>query len=130
MRYYKFFCCIKLPISIVLTSILAGYIYNFEEFVTNKVGLILWFGVLGIAVLYTILLYKMYYKSKDTYYYFVVCLIIDMVTILMLQPLLYFWIKDNTLTSFIVICTMILWFVINNVYIRNRENIFIKNKYK
>lgn len=128
MRYYQFFYCVKLPVSIVLTSILASRIYNFEEFATDKIGLVLWFGILGIAVLYTILLYKMYCKSKDTYYYFVVCLIIDMFTILMLQPLLYFLIKDNTLTSFIVICTMTLWFVINNLYIRNRKKIFMEDK--
>ena len=48
---------------------------NFRKGIFDTTTFILWLSYLATAILYTILLYKMYYKDKDTYYYTIVCII-------------------------------------------------------
>ena len=128
MLWYKFFNYIKLSISMIFVTLCFMHNYNFQNFLSDKIGLILWFCLVSIFILYFVLFYKMYYKNKDTYIYFIICLIIDILLILPLQIPLYLIIKNNTLATFIILCFSIIWFITNNSYIRKRIYIFTKDK--
>ena len=128
MIWYKFFNYIKLPISMIFTALCFIYNYNFQDFLSDKIGLILWFCMVFTFVFYFILFYKMLYKNKDTYIYFIICLIIDILLILPLQMPLYLIIKNNTLSTLIILCFSIIWFITNNSYIRKRKYIFMKDE--
>ena len=128
MLWYNFFNYIKLPISMIFTAICFIYYYNFQNFLSDKVGLILWFCLVSTFIFYFVLFYKMYYKNKDTYIYFIICLIIDILLILPLQIPIYLITKNNTLATFIILCFSIIWFITNNSYIRKRRYIFSEDK--
>ena len=128
MLWYNFFNYIKLPISMIFTALCFMYYYNFQNFLSDKVGLILWFCRVSTFIFYFVLFYKMYYKNKDTYIYFIICLIIDILLILPLQIPIYLITKNNTLATFIILCFSIIWFITNNSYIRKRKYIFTKDK--
>ena len=124
MLWYKFFNYIKLPISIAFTVWYIAIDYSFNKFLWDKAGLIVWFSIVAIAVLYTILLYKMYYKEKDTYFYFIVCLIIDIFIILASRYALDMIIKNRVITVIILAFVSTIWFIANCAYINDRKNIF------
>lgn len=135
MFWYELFYCIKLPISITISVIIYGYLSfkydlqlntNIEVF--NTPAFIIWLSLILTSILYTILLYKMYYRDKDTYFYFIVCLIIDVLLILPLQMPLYLIIKNNTLSTFTILCFSIIWFITNNSYMGKRKYIFTEDK--
>lgn len=128
MLWYNFFNYIKLPISMIFTALCFMYYYNFQNFLSDKVGLILWFCLVSTFIFYFVLFYKMYYKNKDTYIYFIICLIIDILLILPLQIPIYLITKNNTLANFIIFCFSIIWFITNNSYIRKRRYIFSEDK--
>lgn len=128
MLWYNFFNYIKLPISMIFTALCFMYYYNFQNFLSDKVGLILWFCLVSTFIFYFVLFYKMYYKNKDTYIYFIICLIIDILLILPLQIPIYLITKNNTLATFIILCFSIIWFITNNSYIRKRRYIFSEDK--
>lgn len=125
LNWYNFFINIKLPISIVITIVLFAITYNYNQYQTHKFELTIWFCTVATAVLYTILLYKMYYRAKDTYFYFVICLITDIFIIIELMGLL---LASSDKNLFIIALSFILlilcWFLPNYSYIKNRKGIF------
>ena len=122
--WYKIFNYIKLPISITVMTVLIAYDYNFSQFMTDKISLTSWFLFVCIAVLYTILLYKMHYKEKDTYFYFIVCLIVDTLLIIWCQPIMNLCMEDYLISFVMVIFIAIIWFGTNCIYINKRKDIF------
>lgn len=114
INWYKFINYIKTPFSIVYTSIIAIYGYNFWKAFYDKSYLFTWFLTVAIAIFYTILLHKMYYNEKDTYFYFIVSLVLD---VIFLIPLLLWKIPYQV--SLIV--SLIVWFTPNYIYIRKRK---------
>lgn len=128
LNWYNFFINVKLPISIIITLILFAITYNYNQYQTHKFELTIWFCTVATAILYTILLYKMYYRAKDTYFYFVVCLITDIFIIIELMGLL---LASSYKNLFIIALSFILlilcWFLPNYSYIKKRKNIFTGN---
>ena len=124
MIWYKFINYIKLPINIVLMVYWIALAYDFSGYCWNKIGLMLWFLIVVIAILYTILLFKMYYRQKDTFFYFIASLIIDVCLNYSFVPILNLFINDGRTTLFILTCFSLIWFIANFKYISKRK----KNK--
>ena len=124
MVWYKIFYFLKLPISIALTTYIYISTYNFYAFLWDKLSLIIWFLIVASSVLYTILLYKMYYKAKDTYFYFIVCLIIDILTIISLRPTLFILLEKSPIVDIVLLIFPFIWFILNYIYINKRKHIF------
>lgn len=120
MKWYDFFYRIKLPISITFSILGIAISYNFERYMWDKLSLIVWLAMLSILIFYSTLLYKMSHKHKDTSFYFIVCLIIDILLIISYK---YQYGKESTLL-FRLILSIVLWFLPNYIYIRKRKNIF------
>ena len=120
MIWYEIFYCIKLPISIALSVITYMIASSSLEYTSNFAHLIIWFIILLTAIIYTILLYKMYYREKDTYFYFIVCLFIDILFYYM-----YFGYINNITVNILI---TLFWFIINIIYIRKRKYVFTEDK--
>ena len=124
MIWYKFINYIKLPISIAFMIYWIALTYDFSGYCWNKAGLMLWFLIVAIAILYTILLFKMYYRQKDTFFYFIASLIIDVCLNYSFVPILNLFINDGRTTLFILTCFSLIWFIVNFKYISKRKYIF------
>lgn len=124
MIWYKFINYIKLPISIAFMIYWIALTYDFSGYCWNKEGLMLWFLIVAIAILYTILLFKMYYRQKDTFFYFIASLIIDVCLNYSFVPILNLFINDGRTTLFILTCFSLIWFIANFKYISKRKYIF------
>lgn len=120
MKWYNFFYRIKLPISIAFSILGIAFAYNFERYLWDKISLIVWFTMLSILLFYSILLYKMSHKHKDTIFYFIVCLIIDTLLIISYN----YQYGEESVLLFRLILSIVLWFLPNYIYIRKRKNIF------
>ena len=127
MKWYGFFYTIKLPVSITLaviayTCISFKYDMNFRKGIFDTTTFILWLSYLATAILYTILLYKMYYKDKDTYYYTIVCIIID---IFILYTFIVLNNGINMINIIIFFIAAILWSSLNYIYFRKRREYLV-----
>ena len=126
MIWYKFFYSIKLPISIAFSIIAYAYVFYAKLYLLNQKDLsITWLLYMSVPILYTVLLYKMYYKEKDTCFYFIISLIIDI--LLVLSICTYFSITKNVINFFIIVFMLFVWFLPNYVYINKRIDVFQKN---
>ena len=126
MIWYKFFYSIKLPISIAFSIIAYAYVSYAKLYLLNQKDLsITWLLYMSVPILYTVLLYKMYYKEKDTCFYFIISLIIDILLVLSICK--YFSIINNIINFFIIVFMLFVWFLPNYVYINKRIDVFQKN---